>query len=223
MKIRIGGVVLIVRERDEAELKQRIEFAMENVPSGRCLFVIWEIEHQWKKSMPIESISVSTILGSPTERTTNNWIFYGNGTVRLYESKCATPSATWMWVGARRSGDKAYIRKRKEDIDTEVLKSSAIPVSHPVFTRDVANNLWHLPTKDGLARIIGRLQSLTTWADEIVVIHDGNSVSKRKHQTLDCDDDLVPVAEKISYEVPGMILAINGRPKAKSLQKEKLF
>lgn len=223
MKKRIGGLVLIARECDEVELRQRIEGAMDYVPSGRCLFVVWEIKHHWEKSMPIESLAVNTILGSPTERAMSNWVFYGNGAVRLYESTKSSPSSTWMWVGARRSGEKAYLRQRSEKIDEKVLKSSTIPVSHPVFTRDVANNMWHLPSKNGIARMIGRLQSLTTWADEVLIVCDGEVISKRKHKTLDCDDDLVPVAEKISYDAPGMTLAFPGKPKAKSFQKEKLF
>mgnify|MGYP001603857958 CR=1 FL=1 len=223
MKKRIGGVVLIAREFDEVELRRRIESAMDYVPSGRCLFILWEIKHQWEKSIPIESLAVNTILGSPTERTMSNWAFYGNGTVRLYESAKLSPSSTWMWVGARRSGEKAYVRQRSEKIDKQVVKLSTIPVSHPVFTRDVANNLWHLPSKNGLSRIISRLQSLTMWADEVLIVCEGGVISRRKHKTLDCDDDLVPVAEKISYDVPGMTLALPGKPKAKLLQKEKLF
>lgn len=223
MTKRIGGVVLIVRNCDEVELRKRIETAMDYVPSGRCLFVVWEIKHTWEKSIPIESLAVNTVLGSPSSRTIGNWVFYGNGAVRLYKSTELSPSATWMWVGVRRSGEKAYVRQRSENIDEQVLKLSTIPVSHPVFTRDVANNLWHLPSKNGLPRIIGRLQSLTTWADEVLIVSDGEVISRRKHKTLDCDDDLVPVAEKISYDLPGMILAFPGKPKAKSLQKEKLF
>jgi hypothetical protein len=223
MKERVGGVVLVVTDDDCLGIEERVFSAMVDVPVGRCLFVLWEVSNGWGTSIPVESIVVQSMLGRPSERATNSWFFYGNGAVRLYEPSNSVPSSTWMWLGCRREGDKAYRRKQNEVLSQETIDSSAIPVSHKVFTRDVANNLWHLSARDGVARIIRRIQALTTWADEIVLVRHDNRVEKWTHLPLDCSDDLVPVAEKIVYECEGLELFRPGKQKIKIAQQTSLF
>ena len=166
---------------------------------------------------------VQSMLGRPSERAKNSWLFYGNGAVRLYKPSDSVPSSTWMWLGCRREGDKAYRRKQNEVLSQETLDTSAIPVSHKVFTRDVANNLWHLSASDGLARIIRRIQALTTWSDEIALVCFDGRTERWKHLPLDCNDDLVPVAEKIVYECEGLELSRPGKQKIKTAQQTSLF
>lgn len=215
MKERIGGVVLVVAEGGHLGFEDRVISAMEHVESGRCLFVLWEVSSDWGTSIPVESIAVQTILGQPEERTSNSWVFYGNGAVRLYEPNNPVSTSTWMWIGCRREGDKAYRRKQNEKLSKKILDSSLIPVSHKVFTRDVANNLWHLPAQNGLVRIIRRIQALTTWSDEVLLVCSNSHNEKLTHLSLDCNDDLIPVAEKISYECEGLQLIQPGKQKAR--------
>ena len=223
MKEQVGGVVLVVTDDDSLGIEKRVISAMADVPVGRCLFVLWEVTNGWGSSIPVESIVVQSILGRPSERATNSWLFYGNGAVRLYEPSDPVPSSTWMWLGCRRQGDKAYRRKQNEVLSQETLDGSAIPVSHKVFTRDVANNLWHLPARDGLARIIRRIQALTTWSDEVFLVCFDNRIERWMHLPLDCNDDLVPVAEKIVYECEGLKLSRPGKQKIKAAQQSSLF
>jgi hypothetical protein len=218
---RIGGVFVIADTNDANATISLISKAMESVPSGRCLFVLWKVGDFWGRSLPVETISVKTILGAPENRNDNGWAFYGNGSVRLYKLLHQTPESTWMWVGFRREGEKAYRRKTNGDVSSQVIAESAIPVSDKVFTRDVANNLWHLNSENGKERIISRLQALTTWSDEIVVILHGTTKKIVRYKGLDCSGDLVPVSEKYQYECDGIELSQSGKIRVK--QKEKLF
>lgn len=222
MKEQVGAVVLVVTDDDCLGIQERVISAMADVQVGRCLFVLWEVSNGWGSSIPVESIVVQSMLGRPRERATNSWLFYGNGAVRLYEPSDPVPLSTWMWLGCRREGDKAYRRKQNEVLSQETLDSSAIPVSHKVFTRDVANNLWHLSASDGLARIIRRIQALTTWSDEIALVCFDDRTERWKHLPLDCNDDLVPVAEKIVYECEGLELSRPGKQKIKTAQQTSL-
>ena len=223
MKEQVGAVVLVVTDNDRLGIEERVISAMVDVQVGRCLFVLWEVSNGWGSSIPVESIVVQSMLGRPSERAKNSWLFYGNGAVRLYKPSDSVPSSTWMWLGCRREGDKAYRRKQNEVLSQETLDTSAIPVSHKVFTRDVANNLWHLSASDGLARIIRRIQALTTWSDEIALVCFDGRTERWKHLPLDCNDDLVPVAEKIVYECEGLELSRPGKQKIKTAQQTSLF
>ena len=224
MKERVGGVVLVVTDDDDRlGIERRVISAMADVQAGRCLFVFWEVNNGWGSSIPVESIVVQSVLGLPSERATNSWIFYGNGAVRLYGPSDPEPSSTLMWLGCRREGDKAYRRKQNEILSQQTLDSSVIPVSHKVFTRDVANNLWHLPASDGLARAIRRIQALTTWSDEVLLVCFDDRIERWMHSPLDCNDDLVPVAEKIGYEYEGLELSRPGKQKIKNTKQSSLF
>lgn len=215
MSEQIGGVFLIVATDDIAQIENRVLSAMAEVPEGRCLFTFWKVNDAWGVSVPVESTVVQTVLGSPSERDTSEWLFYGTGAVRTYDTDSNQPKSTWMWVGCRRMGEKAYRRKQTEVLDRHVIEDSSIPVSHKVFTRDVANNLWHLQDRDCLRQMIQRFQSLTTWSDELVLVHFDDRVEKWKHAQMNCDDDLVPVAEKVTYECDGIELLMSGKQRVK--------
>jgi len=218
----VGGVVGVIGDQDQSAIEFLIDELAGRVPEGRLFFLLWQVSHEWNKSLPIETIFINHLLGDPTKRSSETWVFYGNGVSRMY-SETNQIAETWMWAACRRAGDKAYFRLRSGSVSEEVKQSSEIPVSHPVFTRDVANNVWHLPVANGIDRIISRIQALTTWSDEVVLVSNGNKTSRRKHKVLECDSDLVPVAEKILYEVPGMVLAVPKNLSGKRPQELSLF
>ncbi len=197
----IGVVFVLADGITAASLKRKVLQASASVPEGRLLFVVWSQADTWKKSLPVESIVTQAVLGPVPTRDNSAWDFYGCGTARLYKNKGTRPSSSVMWVGLRRRGPKAYLRLRSETVPASIERASRIPVSHKVFTRDVANNVWHLTEPRGIQKVVARLQSLTTWNDEIAEIHNAAGVSKRKHQTVSLDNDLVPVASKIEYQI----------------------
>jgi len=223
VKERVGAVFLVIKDESPHSITDLVKGAQKLVAPGRCLFVLWESQTEWISSTPVESISVEVVLQKPPHRDASDWLFYGNGAARIYGSLLDSPTEIWMWTGFRLKGPKAYKRLSGSDVSRRTLQMSAIPVSDKVFTRDVANNVWHLRNRDGAERIIKRLQSLTTWSDEVSCVMRADSVEWWDHQKLDCSDDLIPVAEKIRYECAGLSLAQPTNLKKKYLQEEKLF
>jgi hypothetical protein len=197
-----GAVFVVFGDESVRDIVKISREAAKRVPEGRLLFALWQVNDTWASNTPIESAFLTSLLGSPAERTDQNWDFYGTGAVRLYEKNGKRPTSTLMWAAVRRIGDKAYFRIRNNEISPDAMQQSTIPVSHKVFTRDVANNLWHLRSKNGMNRTIERLQFLTTWSDEIVFICRAGRFTKRKHTAVTFNEDLIPVANKILYEFP---------------------
>ena len=212
----VGGVFVVVDDDDdETEVARRTILARAEVPLGRCLFVLWRVGESWGESVPVETTVIRSLLGKPAERDSSEWLFYGTGAVRTYDLDKNLPKSTWMWVGCRREGPKAYRRKQVEVLDDLVIENSTIPVSHKVFTRDIANNLWHLEARNCLEQTIRRIQSLTTWSDEFVIVHFSSRSERWKHEPLACNEGLVPVAEKVIYECDGIDLMLSGKRKSK--------
>lgn len=198
-----GAVFVIIKDESVREIKKVVQVAAAKVPEGRLLFAIWRLGDDWSESIPVESTFLTTLLGPPKARTDNTWDFYGTGAVRLYTKGRNRPTSSLMWSAARRVGPKAYSRIRLGSVTPEVMTQSTIPVSHKVFTRDVANNVWHLAARNGTTRVIERLQFLTTWSDEVALVHQSDRFTTRKHKGVTFADDLVPVANKIPYELDG--------------------
>jgi hypothetical protein len=99
----------------------------------------------------------------------------------------------------RKSGDKPY--KRRGEISIASTKKNTVPVKDPVFTRDVANNVWHLLENNVNQRIIERFSSLLTWQDEDFIFVNGEKITVIKNRNkLDLSVDLVGVPTKIPYE-----------------------
>jgi hypothetical protein len=82
---------------------------------------------------------------------------------------------------------------------SESLKRSAeISVGHKAFTRDVANNTWHLTDDRCDDAIVERLSYLLTWPDEVTLSISDEVVSHRR-RVPDLDLDLIPVPTKKAY------------------------
>jgi hypothetical protein len=218
-----GAVFVVVSDENTSRLRATIKQASARVPEGRLLFVVWTQKDTWSPSAAVESMAVDEILGDPNNREESNWDFYGCGAARLYPKNGVRPSETVLWVGFRLKGPKAYLRNRDKSVAKAVINDSSIPVGNKVFTRDVANNVWHLSNKGGTDRVIGRLQSLTTWADERAIVFKGGRVSSRKHQTMDLGQDLVPVAQKVQYDLSGFPFATTGKGRASKQETEQLL
>jgi hypothetical protein len=219
----VGVVFVVIHDEDAVRIRSMINEATQSVPEGRILFVIWNQTDDWLPTIPIESIAVTSVLGEPDDREKSLWEFYGCGAARMYARKEKRPSTAVLWAGFRRKGPKAYMRIRNNKLPKAVIRDSRIPVSHNVFTRDVANNLWHLSDGEGLNSVISRIQALTTWSDEVALIFEQSSKRRKKYRELRLDEDLVPVANKIEYELPGFLFAQSGRPKSESVDQLHLF
>jgi len=220
---RVGAVFSVIADESPQAIGDLLRKAQKLVVPGRCLFVLWESRSEWIPSTPVEAISVEVVLKKPPDRDASDWLFYGNGAARMYEDLLTAPAKIWMWVGFRLVGPKAYKRMTDSGVSQSDIEKSVIPISDKVFTRDVANNLWHLRNCDGPNRVISRLQSLTTWSDEVSCVISADHMEYWNHKELDCSDDLIPVAEKVFYECDGIDLFLPANRKKTYLQMEKLF
>lgn len=193
---------LNIIEKDSNMSKENIQEIIEKlkirVSGGRYLISVFNTASDWKSQIPVESVIIESILGGIHERN-DDWEFYGNGAVRCYESETMNLVKTMQWNIVRRKGDKSY--KRRPEFKKTELKLNQLPVSHKVFTRDVANNVWHLPYAIYIPRLIERFSNLLSWHDEEFEVYmNGIKKESFERKKLDLSQDLVGVPTKISYD-----------------------
>ena len=191
--------ISIDENSSEASIKEQITKSSVLVSEGRYLITIFEAPNSWDSRLPVEAFIVSQVLG-PIENRNEEWEFFGNGAIRSYTSNGITfkLKTTYQWNILRRKGTKPYSRRR--EVSQAFLNKNTIPVADPVFTRDVANNVWHLKQSDIFSRIIARFSSLLTWRDEeFVHIHMGKVISIIGRTKLSLTEDLVGIPTKSEY------------------------
>jgi hypothetical protein len=179
-----------------------IKDAMEKTPAGRNLVILYDLPSKWGESPTTESDLVREILGPPVERTNEfEWEFSGAVVVRFCNEKVDDRSVDSESALAifRRTGEKAY--KRRKDADPKIIEKSKLESLHPVFTRDLANNVWHLKANEKSQRVISRLGPLLAWSDEKILVFAANKEETfLKNGQLNLSDDLIGVARKLSYD-----------------------
>jgi hypothetical protein len=175
----------------------QVKISSSNVTAGRYLISVFDAPLNWESRIPIEALVVSGTLGN-IENRNPNWEYFGNGAIRCYKGKALKLSRTLQWSIIKKLGDKPY--KRRGEFSNAKTKQNTVPVKDPVFTRDVANNVWHLNEENLTERLIARFSSLLTWNDEEFIVISGNKISKiddRKKLVL--KSDLVGVPSKVPY------------------------
>jgi hypothetical protein len=181
----------------EGEVIKALSKAKDLVTEGRYLIAVYEAPNDWESHLPIESLVIGQTLGGIQNRT-SDWEFFGNGVIRTYTSKTLRYSKAYQWTIVRRAGDKPYARR--PSLSATVLKRNTIPVADKVFTRDVANNVWHLPSENFKERTASRFSALLTWQDEEFLVHEGGKATSLKgREALSLKEDLVGVPNKIAY------------------------
>lgn len=178
-------------------VRRLLDNASSRVPEGRHLVAIWKASSAWGKHLPLESIVTDEILGVPADRHDSSWEFFGNGITRAYRSGSTTPTTEVPWLIFRRTGDKPYIRRKT--VPNNVLASSTLRTLDKVFTRDIANNVWHLPLTRARKATIDRLQSLLSWSDESALLVTSRGMQKRLAHDISYDLDLIGRAQKVPY------------------------
>tara|TARA_B100000287_G_scaffold143173_1_gene134998 strand:+ start:178 stop:801 length:624 start_codon:yes stop_codon:yes gene_type:complete len=201
MKKQVGLVIVNAIDVSSVEdLHALLDEGRLHTSEGRNLVLVWEPLQEWRPTLPIEGLSTQYMLGAPSYRKNSKWEFAGNGAVRFYRAKRSqktVPERTIQWVWFRLSGEKAYTRRHS--VTKQIFHESTLETTHPVFTRDVANNVWHLPLRAGFSGIIKRLQALLTWSDEVTLVLQSNGKRRLPYRKLKMDDCLVPRAEKTPY------------------------
>jgi hypothetical protein len=183
--------------QSESLIKEQLNKAKKLVTEGRYLISVFEAPNDWESHLPVEAYVISETLGGIHDRSTD-WEFFGNGVIRTYTSKALRLSKAYQWTIVRRSGDKPYARRGT--LSAVTLKRNTIPVADKVFTRDVANNVWHLLNDNFKERIITRFSTLLTWQDEDFFIVEPSKTSEVKNRkALVLKEDLVGVPNKVPY------------------------
>ena len=179
------------------QIQSQIKKSTALVTEGRYLITVFNVVNNWEKRIPIESLTVAATLGMVDARTTD-WEFFGNGAIRCYKSSNLRLTKTLHWNVVRRVGYKPY--SRRPDVSKSMLNKNTIPVSDKAFTRDVANNAWHLKDEDLVGRLTARFAALLSWNDENFVVVNGSKTTYiEERKKLDLETDLIGVPTKIPY------------------------
>ena len=175
----------------------QIESSIDLVSEGRYLISVFDAPVDWNSRISIEGLIISRTLGY-IENRNEEWEFFGNGTIRCYTGKTNKLKKTLQWNIIKKAGDKPY--KRKSELSTTFIKKNTVPVSDPVFTRDVANNVWNLNLDNLTERLVARFSSLLTWQDEEFYVLEKNRVKEiTNRKKLELTGDLVGVPSKVPY------------------------
>lgn len=177
-----------------------VRMARDSTPDGRYLAVLWPASDPGRRTAPTESMVIRTVMGQATarseDRDSDPWLFASPLAIRHYRADSLSLASTTSGMLFRRGGEPPYRRLRTEPEAAEM----SIPSRHPVFTRDVANNVWHMPASRRIDRVIARLASLVSWPDEgiAVVTHRGSS-RRDSLRRFGLSLDIVGVAQKQPY------------------------
>ena len=181
----------------KSAIKEQLNKAKKLVTEGRYLITVFEAPNDWESHLPIEAFVITETLGGIHDRSAD-WEFFGNGVIRTYTSKALRLSKTYQWTIVRRAGDKPYARRGS--LSSAILKRNTIPVADKVFTRDVANNVWHLLNDNFKERVITRFSTLLTWQDEdFLIVEPSKTIEVKDRKALVLKEDLVGVPNKVPY------------------------
>jgi hypothetical protein len=208
----VGITVLVIDQGDnKRSISSDLKILKERTLAGRHCAVVYDLPslinsshlHVWgKKSTCYEALLVESFLGLPTKRGGNNeWEFFANLAIRLCvpqkrKRRIAGEVAVLIF---RKSGPKPY--KRRSEASSDLLESAEIDALHSVFTRDVANNIWHMKNLKSRNQIADRLGTLLAWPDEQVLVSRGSKIKGRSRQPSKYDQDLIGVPNKVPYDV----------------------
>lgn len=194
----VGLVVVRIPEGAErAWVESSVKTAAVTASPGRCIVGLWEVSHEWRPTVSVEAWITQAILGAPTERPERDdeFSFFGNLVVRCYGRDRLEPERTIGLVIFRKRGEPAY-RRAKEN--GSLVKADRLDTGAFSFTRDVANNTWHIRDTHAGSEIIARLARLLCWSDERV-IEIAQRVSDRSKVRDRESADLIGVAVKVPY------------------------
>jgi hypothetical protein len=207
----IGLTALLVEKCDtEDSVNSDLKVLMGLTPAGRHCAVIYDLPGStdpsnpdlWsQKSTCYEGLLVEGFLGLPPERESNNeWEFFANLAIRLCTPKKGKRQVAGE-IGVlifRKLGPKSY--KRRLEVSRDFQESAKIDALHPVFTRDVANNIWHMRNHRSRDQIVDRLGTLLAWPDERIIISEASSLRTKARKVSKYEKDLIGVPSKEMYE-----------------------
>jgi hypothetical protein len=200
MTLQTGLVIADFTDLDVL-VNSEIERAMDATPEGRVLAVIYDLPGDWITSYPWESVVSSLVLQDPLLRSADpDWQILSTLAVRCCKVGGKDRKVT-REIGVAlfaKKGSKAY--KRRGSTTKKVAASSQLETLHPAFTRDVANNVWHLSSSNPISEIKNRLTALLTWSDESTLCFRKGKKITLSHDSLNLNISLIGVPTKVLYE-----------------------
>ena len=198
----VGLVVAdLLKMRVVSRMEALVRRAQRDTPPGRVLAVLMPMPKLWNPSIAYEELVHRVVLPVADMRSNSEeWEYFGNLAVRgcrLSEGRRVIEAEVGVAL-YRRAGEKAY--RRRHSLTEDILESSVLPTLHPVFTRDVANNVWHLEGGRLAIPIVERLGALLAWSDETILLLRGRSRQVLTRKALALDSGLVGKPEKVDYE-----------------------
>lgn len=193
------AVVNVIGVRASKSIVRRIRQGMLLTPNGRVLCVIYQLPKSWDATLSVESVAIGTVLDPAGSRgDEDDWEFFGNLVIRVCKvhPQVRKVSSELGVILFRRSGDKPYVRRKA--MSEKQVESARFDTIHPVFTRDVANNVWHLEDGAHVSAVVRRLGGLLAWPDEKIALVEGTT-SEVAVTPLSLDADLIGVPMKVDY------------------------
>jgi hypothetical protein len=167
---------------------------------GRLLTAIWEAPTLWQAQPPYEAWVIDEVLGTASARHEENhdyFSYFAHITIRLYGRDDLNPTRAFHALLLRRSGAPAYHRRSER---AALRSRNTLAVAAPSFTRDYANDIWHLAdSRDAPSIIVSRIAALTAWTDEDIIHLTSSGTRKSRRGIRSSTFDLVPVPTKVSY------------------------
>lgn len=171
-----GLAFSFLMQDDHEAIAETCQVVMQQTGKGRLAVLLWDLDLAWGPESPRETWVTETFLGKPRDRQGSDveraFKFFGNLIIRCYSDDPVEPSRVVYALMFRRAGEPAYVRRKHEQTP---LTQDLLDTKQYSFTRDVANNVWHLPdSHDTNKMIVGRLSHIVCWSDEdIVEVEDG--------------------------------------------------
>ena len=177
--------------------------ALAATPAGRFLCVLWSVPLAWTDETPIEANVAETLLGAPATRREDSEekvTLHANLAVRSYGDDPLVPLRCFQVLVLRCAGPKLIERRKAPGGAPEA--AAKLDTTRPAFTRDWANNVWHVRDDGAERRIIARLARLLRWPDErlLVLAADGQAVRSEAGEVTEAD--LVGVPERYALAPP---------------------
>lgn len=196
-----AGLVYLRIPKDAKQkwIRERCASATALVGPGRSVAACWEVPDEWAPQSPVESWVSDAILGpanSRKETDEDEFVFFANLVVRCYATDPMNPVRTLHMLLFRRRGELPY--RRRTDATAPVGRDLLNTTAYS-FTRDIANNTWHLRDDEADEEIVARLSRLLCWSDE-ETIEVSNGPHDRSASRIRESSDLIGVAHKIRYE-----------------------
>lgn len=197
----IGTVIVEVGDDSGLrEVKSDLDTAMTATLAGRFMSVVIPLADSWRVSPATEAHVTRYVLGAPSSRTPNDkWMFSGNVATRicLRDGSTRRIASERLVLLFRKAGPKPY--ERRSDVSVATYESSSIPVGHPAFTRDVANNVWHLPVRGHKTELRRRISMLLSWSDELTLVVASGICRHLRYKQPEMDSTLIGVPRKVPY------------------------